>query len=74
MKPRMNTDKHGWIGRAGSLLAIYRSPLPAVREQAKHGAHGLSRRSIAKAEVMRPTCDYLFFHPCPSVSICGQKI
>ena len=56
MKPRMNTDKHGWIGRAGS-------PLPAVREQAKHGAHGLSRHNRATAEVTRLTCDHLFFHP-----------
>jgi L-iditol 2-dehydrogenase len=34
-------------GRAGS-------PLPAARPDAKDGAHGLSRRSNAKAEVTRP--------------------
>jgi L-iditol 2-dehydrogenase len=35
-------------GRAGS-------PLPAARPDPKGGAHGLSRRSNAKAEVTRPT-------------------
>ncbi|MGB8370034.1 MAG: hypothetical protein ACLPYZ_15365 [Limisphaerales bacterium] len=71
-----------WIGRAGNPSAFAarqsattaRRRLPAVREQAKHGAHGLSRHSRATAEVTRPACDYLFFHPCPSVSIRGQKI
>jgi L-iditol 2-dehydrogenase len=42
-------------GRAGSPLAIHRSSLPAARPDAKDGAHGLSRRSLAKAEVTRPT-------------------
>jgi hypothetical protein len=43
------------IGRAGSLLAIHRSPLPAARANANDGAHGLSRHSLATAEVTRPT-------------------
>jgi len=41
--------------RAGSLLAIHRSPLPAARPHNNCGAHGLSRRSKVKAEVARPT-------------------
>ena len=31
------------LGRAGSLLAIYRSPLPAARSFANRGAHGVTR-------------------------------
>jgi xanthine dehydrogenase accessory factor len=40
-------------GRAGS-------PLPAANTQTDDGAHGLSRHSVATAEVPRPTSEWLY--------------
>jgi hypothetical protein len=36
MKPRMNTDKHGWVGGAGRLLSV-------VGGNGTRGAHGVTR-------------------------------
>ena len=57
----METDSHGWIGRAGSLLAIHRSPLPAAVPD------GEVRRARSDA----PCLWWMCFNPCLSVSICG---
>ena len=59
-QPRMNTDKYGLIGEAGSSL-------PAARQNAKRGSHGVTRLA----------CECFVFirvHPCASVVKNQMKI
>jgi len=49
-------------GGRGELAGLGR-PLPAARSNTPRGAHGLSRRSDATAEVTRPTFQCLLAKP-----------